>query len=109
MAPVPKSMNGLSRAGSDTVVCAADKYSMKIDLRKPVSWPINASVKITDLDLEARHRVLVLCGNKPRQSFTFRFSELKNNKNNKLCLFLNDLYWTVQLWPDKECPWCKCR
>ena len=89
-------------------MCAAGKYSLKIDARKSISWPVKASIKITDLDLAARHRVVVLC-EKPRQSFTFQFSDFKNNKDHKLCLFLNDLYWTVQLWPDKGCPWCKCK
>ncbi len=109
VAPLPQPVDGRRGAGPETVVCDADKYSVKIDSREPVSWPAKASVKINDLDLAARHRVVVLCNSRPRQSFTFQFSDFKNNKNNKLCMFLNDLYWTVQLWPDKECPWCKCR
>jgi Predicted membrane protein (DUF2207) len=24
-------------------------------------------------------------------------------------LFLNDLYWTAQVWESKDTPWCKCR
>jgi len=106
VAPVPKPVDGRRGAGPETVVCDADRYSVKIDSRQPVACPVKESVKITELDLAAPHRVVVLCGNKPRQSFTFRFSEYNSQK---LCLFLNDLYWTVQLWPDKQCPWCKCK
>jgi hypothetical protein len=40
------------------------------------------------------------------QSFTFRFSELTSLS---LCLLLNDLYWTAQLWESKRAPWCKCQ
>jgi len=101
--PLPQPVNGLRGAGPETVVCAADKYSVKIDSRKPMPWLVKGSVKITDLNLVSRHRVVVLCGGKPRQSFTFQFSDFKNNKDHKLSVFLNDLYWTVQLWPDKGC------
>jgi hypothetical protein len=47
---------------------------------------------------------MVLCDGKPQQSFRFRFSTFKSNR---LCLFINDLYQTVQLWKLKESPWCK--
>jgi hypothetical protein len=104
VAPVPKTVNGMRGAGPDSVSCAEDKYSLKIDSRQPIQWPVKGSIKIADLDPQARHRVVVLCGGKARQSFTFRISE-----DEKLCLFFNDLYWTVQLWPAKESPWCKCR
>ena len=105
VAPVPEPVDGRRGAGPQTVVCDAEKYSLKIDSGKPISWPAKESVKIDGFDLAARHRVVVLCNNKPAQTFTFRFSEYREKK---LCLFLNDLYWTVQLWPDKRCPWCKC-
>jgi hypothetical protein len=78
---------------------------MKINTQQALPWPINKSVKIEILDPIARHRVVVLCNGKPQQSFTFRFSEFKTGQ---LCLFLNDLYKTVQLSEAKECPWCKC-
>ena len=106
VAPVPHSIDGRRGAGPESVVCAPDKYAVKIDSRKLIPWPVKTSVKITGFDLTGRHRVVVFCGNKPSQAFNFRFSEFKDKK---LCLFFNDLYWTVQLWPDKECPWCKCR
>jgi hypothetical protein len=105
VSPVPEPIDGRRGAGPQAVDCAPDKYSLKIDSRQPISWPLKESIKLTGLDLSARHRVVVLCDGKPRQSFTFRFS----GKETKLCLFLNDLYWTVQLWPDKRTPWCKCK
>jgi hypothetical protein len=58
------------------------------------------------MDLREKHRVMVLCDGKPHQQFTFRFSEFKGGK---ACLFLNDLYWTAQLWAPKQAPWCKCK
>jgi len=85
--------------------CDSSKVSLKIDAQL-VPAPIKQSVKIAGLDPAARHRVIVLCGGKPQQSFTFRFSEFKSHD---LCLFLNDLYKTAQLWERKQCPWCKCK
>jgi hypothetical protein len=106
VAPVPHSIDGRRGAGPESVACAADKYAVKIDSRKLISWPVKGSVEITGLDLTRRHRIVVFCGNKLSQTFNFQFSEFNDKK---LCLFLNDLYWTVQLWPDKQCPSCKCK
>jgi hypothetical protein len=61
---------------------------------------------VDGLDISARHRVVVYCDKKPQQSFSFRFSEFKAKR---LCLFLNDLYETVQLWEPSQAPWCKCK
>ena len=58
-------------------------------------WPTKESVKIDGLAIPGGHRVVVLCGGKPQQSFWFRFSE---SETPELCLFLNDLYKTAQLW-----------
>jgi hypothetical protein len=85
--------------------CEPEKFSVKIDAQLR-DWPLKESLKVTGLDLNTRHRVTVLCDHKPQQSFTFRFSEYKSNR---LCLFLNDLYRTVQLSEQKTAPWCKCQ
>ena len=95
--PLPLSAPGL--------YCNSEKVSLKIDAHV-VPAPINRSVKISALDPTARHRVVVLCGGKPQQSFTFRFSQFKTNE---LCLFLDEAYKTAQLWEAKGCPWCKCK
>ena len=63
-------------------------------------------MEIDGLSTEARHRVVIYRGEKPQQSFSFRFSDFKSRKP---CLFLNDLYWTAQLWEPEKAPWCKCR
>ena len=44
---------------------------------------------------------MVLCNGKPQQSFRFRFSEFKTKE---LCLFINDLYQTAQLWEARKSP-----
>ena len=95
--PAPFSAPGL--------YCDSEKVSLKIDTQT-VPSPIRESVKIARLDLTTRHRVVVFCDGKPQQSFSFRFSEFKTSE---LCLFLNDLYKTAQLWEAKRCPWCKCK
>ncbi len=87
-------------------LCAAGKISFKVDDEPVLPWPNAKSIKIGDLDAVARHRVVIYRAGKPQQSFRFRFSEFKENK---ACLFLNDLYWTAQLWDPKRAPWCKCK
>jgi len=87
-------------------LCDSGKLALKLDDRPVLAWPTVESMKIGGLDATARHRVVIYRAGKPQQSFRFRFSEFKLNR---ACLFLNDLYWTAQLWNSKEAPWCKCK
>lgn len=82
-------------------------WSLRIDLQKPIPWPRTKSFKIDELDVTTRHRIVIFCSGKAEQSFVFKFAEFKNSA---LCLFLNDLYVTAQLWDPKvmPTPWCKC-
>src|SRR5262249_32071183 len=62
-------------AGTPELSCSPSKLSVKIDGQKTVAWPTGKSVLIEGLDLGARHRVVVYCGEKAQQSFSFRFSD----------------------------------
>lgn len=114
IAPVFEKPDGMSAPG---LFCESGKLSVRIDTQPVVAFPliseqhggtyrIGKSLKIDGLDTSTRHRVVVYCSGKPQQSFTFRFSDFTTNQ---LCLFLNDLYKTAQLWEAKRCPWCKCK
>jgi hypothetical protein len=92
-------------ASAPGLYCDAEKFSLKIDAQA-TAWPLKVSVKLTGLDLSTRHRAIVYCDHKSQQSFSFRFSEYRTKQ---LCLFLNDLYRTAQLWDAKKAPWCKCK
>ena len=87
-------------------LCGSGELAFRLDHRDILSWPKDQSLRVADLDPQERHRVTIYRAGKPQQSFTFRFSEYKSPD---LCLFLNDLYWTVQLWDSKRAPWCKCQ
>jgi len=92
--------------GAPGLICASEKLSFAIDSLPKRTWPIKESVKFDALDLSVSHRVVIFCEDKAQQSFKFRYSEFKARK---LCLFINDLYKTAQLWEDKQSPWCKCK
>jgi hypothetical protein len=92
--------------GGPNLICASNDFSLKIDDRKAVPWSAKKSAKIDGLDLGVRHRIVVYCDGKVQQSFRFSFSQFKNTE---VCLFLNDLYKTAQLWEPKQSPWCKCK
>ena len=87
-------------------LCASGPLALKVDSRSILDWPKAASLEIDDLQLNERHRATIYRAGKPQQSFTFQFSDYKSRK---LCLFLNDMYWTAQLWEANQAPWCKCR
>jgi hypothetical protein len=93
-------------AGTPDLSCSPRKLSVRIDTQKAFAWPTSKGVVINGLDLNARHRVVVYCDEKPQQGFSLRFSDFKDRQ---LCLFLNDLYKTVQLWEPSQAPWCKCK
>jgi hypothetical protein len=95
-----------STAATPDLFCSSGKLSIKLDDRTPQPWPRTTGLKIGDLDSRARHTVVVQCDAKPQQSFRFAFSELGSTD---LCLFINDLYQTVQLWPRSQSPKsCRC-
>jgi len=104
VAPIPKEPP--RTAATPDLFCSSGKLSLKIDSLQAVPWPNQKSLKIGDLDLNSAHRVVVLCDGKPQQSFKFRFSEFKTGR---MCLFINDLYQTAQLWEPRRAPWCKCK
>ena len=97
VAPVP--VEPPSTAGTPELFCHSGNLSLKIDKQQAVSWPHKESLKLESLDITQRHRVTILCDGKPQPSFGFRFS---NFKTKQLCLFINDLYQTVQLWEESK-------
>jgi hypothetical protein len=104
VAPIP--VQPPSTAATPELFCHSGNLSLKIDSQQVFPWPRKEGLKIEHLDLTQRHLVVVLCDAKPQQSFKFRFSEFKTKR---LCLFINDLYQTAQLWEPKQSPWCKCK
>jgi hypothetical protein len=104
VAPIPDKPP--KTAALPELFCNSGNLSVKIDARTALSFPHRNSAMIEGLDLIQRHRVLVLCDGKPQQSFRFRFSEFNEKR---LCLFIDDLYQTAQLWEIKKSPWCKCK
>jgi hypothetical protein len=86
-------------------LCTPGPLSFKLDNQPVLPWPKAESLKIGGLDATARHRVIVYRAGKAQQSFRFKFPV---NGSNDACLFLNDLYWDVELWRERDAPWCKC-
>jgi hypothetical protein len=102
----PNSGETPRRCGAAPSLCDGGALLLRID-RQPIQpWPKSKSMKIEGLSATTRHRVVVYRAGKAQQSFVFRFSEFKSQTP---CLFLNDLYWTAQLWEAKQAPWCKCK
>ena len=87
-------------------------YSAQIGKGSVVAIPhspngAGAGVLITGLPLADSHLVRIRHQGKPLESFRFRFEE---KDRGRLCLFLNELYLTWQLWPaDRYPPACKCK
>lgn len=104
VAPIPEEPP--STAGTPELFCHSGKLSLRIDGLPAMPWPHKDSFKFASLDVDRTHIVVVLCDGKPQQSFRFRFSEYKRSE---LCLFINDLYQTAQLWEAKRSPWCRCK
>ena len=80
-------------------------YSIQINAGQPIELSRDVGRWVEGLDLRQRHLVIVRADGRQIASFHFRFSE---DGAPDLCLFMNSLYETWQLWPDKRCPWCRC-
>jgi len=104
VAPVPPGRPGT--ADIPEHICSSGRLSFKVDAQPVTPFPHKTSVNIEDLDLAVKHRVTISCDDRPQQSFSFRFAEYQSQN---LCLFINDLYQTVQLWESKRAPWCNCQ
>jgi len=102
----PRAKEPPTMSSPDIPPCPSDNLLIKVDDKDPFEWSRTESIALSPLDATQRHRVTILCDKKPQQSFTFRFSEFENPN---LCLLLNDMYQTVQLWERKRAPWCKCK
>jgi hypothetical protein len=94
-------------------LCDAGPISFKLDDRDIQAWPNVESLKIDGLDATAKHRVTVYRAGKAQQSFSFRYPVMgykyPGNRSNNACLFLDSMYWEVQLWPIEDAPWCRCK
>jgi hypothetical protein len=92
--------------GSPELFCRSGRVSFKIDSQPAILFSHGVSKAIEVLDVAQKHRVLILCDGKPQQSFTFHFATFQSTD---LCLFINDLYQTAQLWERARSPWCRCK
>lgn len=101
VAPVPKVWK--PQALPPGIRCESSNITVSFDGEASVKWPQSRSLLIDSLDISRRHRVVVSCNGRPQQSFQFRFDAPPV----RMCLFLNDLYNTVNLWP-APAPSCTC-
>jgi hypothetical protein len=104
VAPVP--LGHPITSATHELICQTGNLSLKVDKQQAILWPHKDSLKMENLDIAQSHRIVILCDDQAQQSFNFRFSEFKTKK---LCLFVNDLYQTAQLWESSKTVWCKCK
>ncbi|HMC32168.1 MAG TPA: hypothetical protein VKL99_15145 [Candidatus Angelobacter sp.] len=82
-------------------------YAVRIDDLPLVHTDSKHGFRTPPLEYARKHRVRIIGDGKPVASFYFKFDEFKTNN---LCLFMNTLYETWQLWDMKETGrWCSCR
>ena len=103
VAPVAAGPETTSAPG---LLCRSGDLSFRIDSQAVIAFSHKESLRIDDLDAAVHHRVTILCDGKPQQSFSFRFAQFESSD---LCLFVNDLHQTAQLWEKRSAPWCRCR
>ena len=97
--PGPKSLANATGGLPDVT------YFVQVDGGPPIELSRSAGRWVSGLETEESHLVVIRAGAKRTASFRFRFA---TDEPAELCLFLNPLYETWQVWPDDRCPWCKC-
>ena len=86
-------------------------YSVRVDERHVVSLSLVKASWIRDLDLNSEHSLVILADGNPVESFKFRFDDVnfRDPTRPDLCLFVNSLYLTWQLWRVEQTgDWCPC-
>jgi len=86
-------------------------YSVQIDERQPIPLSTSKSQWVDGLDLATNHSVAIRIDGKTVESFVFDFGQFEFRKVNKpdVCLFMNSLYFTWQLWRvERTGEWCEC-
>lgn len=106
LAPLRNAPIAIYPAGRSPFCRVTGKAEVKIDNRQPLDWPNHKELKIGGLNLSGRHRVVIVCGGKPVQTFRFRFSQ-KDNK--RVCLLINDFYGWAQFFEPKAALGCPCK
>jgi hypothetical protein len=85
-------------------LCGSAPLSFRIDSGAMQAWPKDHPLVFEETSIDEPHRATVYRAEKAQQSFFFRFSDYRSHD---VCLFLNDLYWTAQLWETHSAPWCR--
>ena len=106
VAPLRDAAIAIFPEGPEPFCRVKGKATLRIDERQPVTWPNDKSLKIDGLDISRAHRVVIVCGGKPVQSFRFSFSE---HKEKQLCLFINDFYGWADVWEPGRVRRCRCK
>jgi hypothetical protein len=76
-----------------------------------VPLSLSSTAWISGLVLSDKHSVIIRADEQVLQSFDVHFDRVAfgNPARPDLCLFVNDLYLTWQLWPvEKTGDWCPC-
>lgn len=111
LAPLPTPAKGQGApwraVGNDNLT----NYVVRVDRQKPVPLSLSAASWISGLDLEVRHSVSIRADEKVLESFDVQFDQVsfRDKSRPDLCLFVNSLYLTWQLWPvERTGEWCPC-
>jgi len=98
VAPVEKPHAGGKSLANPSGGNRVQSYTVQIDSRPPVQVPVERSVAIGGIALEAKHLIKISGDGKSVASFHFRFSDYTEHD---LCLWFRPLYETWSLTPAK--------
>ncbi|ANM29868.1 hypothetical protein ABI59_10190 [Acidobacteria bacterium Mor1] len=111
MAPVPKPNDQRKSLANPSGGNPRHTYSVRIGRREPIELDYESVHWVEGLDLQPKHDVVIYADGVPLESWSFRFSDytFKNRGKPDLCLFLEPLYLSWQLWRvERTEDWCPC-
>jgi hypothetical protein len=111
LAPLPVPREGIRPPWHELSENGLVDYFVKVDNRDPVQLSKSEVSWISNLSVDESHKLIVLENSVPKESFTFNFGqyEFKHFTKKDLCLFVNNLYLTWQLYKVEQTGnWCPC-
>jgi hypothetical protein len=111
IAPLPTPMEGKPLPWEINNSNGLTDFYVKIDEREPIQTSVSKVVWLEKINSNVNHSITILKGSSSQEKFSFNINSFtfKNKFKKDLCLFVNELYLTWQLYKVEQTgSWCPC-
>lgn len=111
IAPLPTPKEGIPPPWKIDSSNGLTDFYVKINDREPIQTSSSKVVWLNEINPAMEHSITILKGTTTKEQFSFNLNNytFKNRSKKDLCLFVNTLYLTWQLYKVEQTgKWCPC-